>query len=349
MPKLNCWERSQVQNMYDYMQTAEDVSVKIGKLYGKAFGYISALLHEIYEKHQTKYKLTNDEAIQLLSIMQDRTSISELMEKIRESSAKDENRKAVLSQLESVAYKSRLESLQQLQNQIDYVMANVYQQEKDFNTSHYVDLANEAYYKGIYDMQQMTKAAFSFTYVDEKTIDRVIQSKWSGKNYSDRIWDNTKFLAQDVKEELLINLVTGRTNNEVADIITNKYHIAAFKARRLIRTESNYVATEMKMKAYEDVGVEEYRYLASLELHTSEICRNMDGKIFPVSQRKPGVNCPPLHPWCRSTTISVIGEDLLEKLHRSARDPKTGQLVNESLGMNYVQWHDKYVKGKTKV
>lgn len=342
MPKLNCWEHRQVQNMYEYMQAAEDVSVKIGKLYGKAFGYISTRIDEIYEKHQIKYKLTNDEAIQLLSIMQDRTSISELMEKIRESSTKDENRKAILSQLESVAYKSRLESLQQLLKQIDYVMSHVYKQEKDFNTTHYVNLANEAYYKGIYDMQQMENVAFSFDYVDTKTINCVIHSTWSGKNYSDRILDHIKNLVQEVKEELLIHLVTGRTNKEVADLIANKYHIAAFKARRLIRTESNYVANEMKMKAYVAVGVKNYRYLAELERHTSEICRNMEGRIFAVSERRVGVNCPPLHPWCRSTTIPLISEDLHEKLHFSAKNSAT-------VDINYLQWYDKYVKGKEKV
>lgn len=348
MAKLSYWERRQAQNMYEYMQSAEAVSEEIAKLYRRASGYISTMLDEIFEKYQTKHNLTDDEARQLLSMMHDKTSIADLMEKLREVSAKDENRKAILAQLESAAYQSRLERLQQLQNQIDYIMSNVYQQEKDFNTSHYVDLANESYYKGIYDIQQMAGAAFSFNYVDAKTIDRVINSKWSGKNYSQRIWGNTKAFAQDIKEELLINLVTGRTNREVADIIANKYHVEALKARRLVRTESNYVATELNFKAYEDVGVEKYKYLATLDLRTSEICRNMDGKIFPVSERTIGVNCPPLHPWCRSTTICVISEELLEKLQRSARDPETGELIKVPLSMTYEQWYDKYVKGNTK-
>lgn len=348
MAKLSYWERRQAQNMYEYMQSAEEVSAEIEKLYRRASRYISTMLDDIFEKYKTKHNLTENEARQLLSMMHDKTSIAELIEKLREVSAKDENRKSILAQLESAAYQSRLERLQQLQNQIDYIMSNVYQQEKDFNTSHYVDLANESYYKGIYDIQQMAGAAFSFNYVDAKTIDRVINSKWSGKNYSQRIWNNTKALAQDIKGELLINLVTGRTNREVADIIANKYHVEALKARRLVRTESNYVATELNFKAYEDVGVEKYKYLATLDLRTSEICRNMDGKIFSVSERTIGVNCPPLHPWCRSTTICVISEELLEKLQRSARDPVTGELIKVPLSMTYEQWYDKYVKGNPK-
>lgn len=347
MAKLSYWERRQAQNMFEYMQSAEEVAKQIARLYRKSSGYISAMLDEIFEKYQTKHHLSEAEALSLLNTLRDKTSIAELLEKLREGS-KDENKKAILAQLESAAYQSRLERLQQLQNQVDYIMTTVYQQEKEFNTSHYVDLANQAYYKEIYNIQQRVGAAFSFNYVDAKTIDRVINSKWSGKNYSQRIWHNTKALAQDVKEELLINLVTGRTNREVAEIIANKYEVGAYKARRLVRTESNYVATELNFKAYEDVGIERYQYLATLDLRTSEICRKMDGKIFPVSEKKVGVNCPPLHPWCRSTTISYLDEELMKRLTRSARDPETGKLIKVPLDMTYEQWYDKYVKGHPK-
>lgn len=345
MTKLNYWEKRQAESMVEYMQTAEDVANQISTLYLKASRYISFLADDIFEKYQTKYKLSKQEAIHLLNTMQDKSSINELLEKLR-SESDSKNKQELLKKLEAPAYQARIERLQHLQNQIDYVMRNVYQQEKIFSTSHYMDLANTAYYKSMFHLQQQAGVAFSFSHIDNKTISHVISSKWSGSNYSERIWKNTQSLAKDVKEELLINLITGRTNREAADAISDKYASGASAARRLVRTESNYIATEMNFKAYEEAGVEKYCYLAVLDLRTSELCRNLDRKIFPVTKRKPGVNCPPMHPWCRSTTIAVINEELLNKLRRSAIDPATGKTIKIPMSMSYHDWYNKYVKGK---
>lgn len=137
---------------------------------------------------------------------------------------------------------------------------------QDKTSSFYTDLANESYYKSMFNIQQQAGTAFSFSTIDPQMIDQVVNSKWSGKNYSERIWKNTETLAHDIKEQLLFGLVTGKTNREISDEIQNKYAVGAAVARRLVRTESNYVATEINFKAYEEAGIEKYRYCAILDL-----------------------------------------------------------------------------------
>lgn len=249
--------------------------------------------------------MTDADAYRLLNSLHNKTSLEELKEALR---AGDGVKKDILAELESPAYQARLKRLQELQNQLDVTMRNIYRQEKNINTSHYVDLANEAYYRSIFDIQQRTGLGFSFNSVDPAVIDRVINSKWSGANYSSRIWHNTQALAQDLKEELLVNLVTGRTDREAAEIIANKYAQGASNARRLVRTESCNLANQMEMQSYEECGIDKYRYVATLDLKTSAVCRKLDGKTFPVSEQQPGKNCPPMHPWCRSTTICEIDD-----------------------------------------
>lgn len=56
-----------------------------------------------------------------------------------------------------------------------------------------------------------------------------------------------------------------------------------------------------------------------------------------------------MHPWCRSTTVSVVDRTLLSKLKRAAIDPKTGKYVKVPRDMTYRQWYEKYVKGKPEV
>lgn len=342
------WKQRQVQDAFNVFQKAEDTADQISKVYLKASRYLSLEADEIFERYQTKHGLSEAEAKRLINSLQDKTSLDELLQKLRNGD-KDQSKKDLLSQLEAPAYQARLERLRQIQNQLDLIMRNVYQQEKMISTDFYTDLASESYYRSIYNTQQRADAGFSFSHVSAKTINRVINSRWSSKNYSERIWGNTQALAQDLKEELLINLITGRTNRDAAGIISYKFGQGASNARRLVRTESNYVSTEMNFKAYDESGIEEYQYLATLDLKTSLVCRNLDGNTYPVKERLIGKNCPPMHPWCRSTTISVIDRTLIDKMQRSAIDPATGKRIKVPRSMTYQQWYDKYVKGKPEV
>lgn len=57
-----------------------------------------------------------------------------------------------------------------------------------------------------------------------------------------------------------------------------------------------------------------------------------NGKRFPVDQAKVGVNLPPMHPYCRSTTIAVIEDGIWEM-----SDEEIDKLMNEiddELGLN---------------
>lgn len=336
------WERRKAQNMFDYMAEAEQAADEISALYLKASRYISAELDAIFERYRKKHHLSEAEAYRLLNQLHDKTSIDELKEALRADKT-DQAKADILAELESPAYQARLERLQQTQNQLDLTMQNVYQQEKIKSTSHYVDLAKETYYKSIFDIQQRTGLGFSFNVVDAKAIDRVINSKWSGENYSKRIWKNTQALAQNLKEELLINLVTGRTGREAAEIIQNKFASGASEARRLVRTESNNLANQMEMKSYEECDIDWYLYVATLDLRTSSKCRELDGKRFKVSEQQPGKNCPPMHPWCRSTTICDITEEELAGMERRARDPITGKNIKVPANMTYNEWYKKHV------
>ena len=61
-------------------------------------------------------------------------------------------------------------------------------------------------------------------------------------------------------------------------------------------TESAAIATEAEKACYKELDVDEYKIIATLDKRTSQICREMDGKHFPVSEMKAGVTAPPFHP-----------------------------------------------------
>ena len=339
------WARRQAQRMFEYMAEAEEVADEISKLYLKSSRYLSYELDKIFSRFRRKHHLSEAEARRLLNKMQNKASLDELKRVLSEE--KDDAVKAeLLAELEAPVYQARLEHLQQKQNQIDMVMREVYGQEKVRNTSFYVDLANESFYKSMFDIQQRAGYGFAFSAVSAEKIDRVLNSRWSGMNYSDRIWRNTTGLAQTLKEELLLSLVTGRTDRETAEIIQNKFAIGASIARRLVRTEASFLANEMEAESYKECGIERYIYVATLDVRTcKEDCAPLDGKDFPVAERKVSVNYPPMHPWCRCTTIAFIKAEDLARMKRWARDPVTGKTMYVPADMSYEKWHKKYVEG----
>ena len=341
------WEKRAAWDMYERMADAEDTADHVARIYRSASAQIVFSAQDIFEKYMTKYKLSKTEAWRFLNSIQDKDSIQKLLLELKNKDS-GENKQELLKELEAPAYRARIERLQGLLQQVDTVMQNVYQQEQQFDTSFFEQLAENAYYRTIYNTQHKTGLGFSFSHIDQKQIERALRMNWSGKHYSKRIWKNTDDLAKTVKNELLVSLLTGRTDRETAAVITEKVGGGAIKARRLIRTESCFLSGELTAQAYEECGIKKYRYVATLDLRTSKICRELDGKVFLVSQRQAGKNYPPMHPWCRSTTISAIDDEVLSKMTRSAYNPETGRTEKVPANMTYDEWYQKYVKGNPK-
>lgn len=337
------WKRRAVRRMYEAMEESEKASEIVSKFYLRASLYIEDQLDEIFEKFRKRYGLSAEEAARLISRMKNLEDLEELKQLLR-NSPEDTAKTELLAELESAAYGARMRRLASLQVQIGTIIQTVYRQELEASDAFYASLAEDCYYKTVFDLQQQVGVGFSFAHADEKQIDAVLRTNWSGKHYSERIWNNTQQLAEKTQEEILLSLLTGKTEREVSESISRTFASGAAQSRRLIRTESNHISTEMNFQAYEEAEIAKYRYLATLDLKTSKVCRELDEKTFPVRDRQTGVNAPPMHPWCRSTTVAVIDDNTLEGLTRSARDPKTGKTTKVPRSMTYEEWYEKYVK-----
>ena len=95
------------------------------------------------------------------------------------------------------------------------------------------------------------------------------------------------------------------------------YQAGAYASRRLVRTESAYLAGQADQLAYQELMIDRYRYLATLDMRTSSLCQGLDGRQFDRAAARVGVNYPPMHPNCRSTTVAVIDDEALEAMRRT--------------------------------
>jgi len=73
----------------------------------------------------------------------------------------------------------------------------------------------------------------------------------------------------------------------------------------LVRTAAAHVSAQSRMESFRGIGVDTWRFVATLDLRTSAICASNDGKTFPVGEGP----VPPLHPNCRSTAVPDFGDD----------------------------------------
>ena len=324
------------------MDKAEKQADQFDKVYQEAKTYLDKEINKIFDKFQRDYGLSQVDARQVLKNMKDKKDLNELR-KVLEARPNDPNIQRLLADLDSPAYSFRMKRLERLSDDLDRMRESIYHSEKTGSDAFYSDLMKDSYYKATFDLQQQTGLAYSFSNLPETEIKRLRGLKWTGEAYSDRIWENTGALASSVKDELLVSLMTGRSVRDTSQAIAERFEVGQNKARRLVRTESAFFHNQMELLSYEEADIEKYIFVAVLDKRTSRICQEHDNQVYDRDKATPGVNCPPMHPWCRSTTVGYDEDADYSKLKRRARNPKTGKVEYVPADMTYKEWYSKYV------
>lgn len=110
-------------------------------------------------------------------------------------------------------------------------------------------------------------------------------------------------------------------------------------------TESAFFSAEAQKDCFNDLGVEKYQVLGTLDSSTCSNCGSYDSQVFDMKDYKEGVTAPPFHPWCRCTTIPYF-EDEFEFGERAARNTD-GKTYYIPKNISYKEWKEKYVDSNT--
>lgn len=103
----------------------------------------------------------------------------------------------------------------------------------------------------------------------------------------------------------------------------------------------NTAANLRELKSYKDAEIDEYIFVATLDVKTCDKCGSLDGKVFKVSAAKLGKNLPPLHDGCRCGTRAYFGPKTLKGTQRRARNPATKKSELVPASMTFKQWKKK--------
>ena len=163
----------------------------------------------------------------------------------------------------------------------------------------------------------------SFCRLDSDVIHAAVGNKWcDGKDFSERIWDNRKKLGNTLHAQFVNGVIRGDDYHQLARQIREKFvKVSQKNAERLTFTEDTYLCNEAAMQVFErEAAVTEYEFVCTGDAETCDICRGLSGERFPISQRMPGTNFPPMHPWCRCFFDPVIPEKIGGKSLTSGAD-----------------------------
>lgn len=247
-------------------------------------------------------------------------------------------------ELENASARIHIRRLEALQLQVKNSIETLRNKENEMLEDYLLKTYEDTYYHSLYEISKGLNLKTSFATLDKNKINQVISKPWlsDGKTFSDRIWQDKEQLINTLRTKITQSFITSSTLDEavedISKFVSDKIKNKEYVARRLLETESAAYASKAQIEAFKSIDVEKYEIVATLDLHTSEICQEMDGKVFSISDQEIGVTVPPFHSHCRT----VIAPYFDDESTRASRD-ENGE-YKEVKYMNYKEWKDQYIK-----
>ena len=284
-------------------------SVFLGKQAGKY-----RLLQENYGKEVKAFygaygkaeeglvKVLYTDAIKPLTTQEKASFINKINAEISRIGRTDDNYLNYLSNLKKANKIPRLQLLTAEAQKMGYDLART----EEKAVSAYLNQQTKAGYSTIIGAIEEQLGIKKLGVISETKIKGVLNTNWSGEMFSDRIWKQKEKLVSSISANLQDTFIRNHTHRKPTQDLKKRFDVKQFEAERLVRTESARVVEEASKIAMEDAEIKKYEYVAVEDQRTSEICGELDGKIFLLAEATTGVNYPPMHPNCRSTTIPVL-------------------------------------------
>lgn len=251
-----------------------------------------------------------------------------------------------MKQLENASAKvhiSRLEALKlQMQQQVEVLYGN----QLDGLDKTMRNIYTDGYYHTAYEIQRGFNVGYDLQKLNNWQLSAVISKPWTpdGKNFSDRIWQSKDQLVNTLHTELTQSIIRGDAPDKAIKTIAQKLNTSKNSAGRLVMTESAFFASAAQRDCFNDLDVERYEIVATLDGKTSPICQELDGKVFPMVDYQVGVTAPPFHCWCRTVTVPYFKDNAGSRAARDA-DGKTYYVPAD---MKYEEWKKTFVDGGSK-
>nr|WP_319487250.1 minor capsid protein [uncultured Caproiciproducens sp.] len=343
MDNSDYWLERAEQNAVKEFQYSQRKAQLVTRWFKRCTREMQAKINEFYKKYADKEGISLQEA---KAVLPDRQALNITLQEGQVLSKKYPLDGELKKLLDKAFYSRAVSREEFLIMQLNMLATDLYGDYALVTEQSLTKAFEESYYKTIFDYQQFIGYGSNFNRISTHQIQAATSTAWKGKNYSERIWgDHRVSLSRYLNRIVTSGVIQGSSNGQMVNELQKAMDMSAYHARRLIRTEHSQVSSKANLLAYEENGTPRFQFRATLDFKTSEICRDMDGRIFQVSDGHVGVNMPPLHPFCRSKTVPFLPDDELDADDtRIARSGK-GETYKIPSNMTYREWYEKYAKG----
>lgn len=292
-------------------------------------------IQSFYQKYADTNGISLQEAKKQLTARELKAFKLTLKQYIKLAQQKDVSPKQI-KLLENASLRSRLSRIEAL-----WIHTQQFAEEMAADTNaHLTDFLSKQYESNYYQSAYITQSLLgnyqTFRQVPKKQILATIRQPWSESNFSDRIWQQKDVLINKLRQEITRSFIAQESSERTTERISQSFNTQISNVRRLVETETAYVQELALHDSFKELNVKEYQILATLDTHTSSICRHLDKHVVPLSDFKPGITAPPFHPYCRSTMIPNVPLN-----SRASRpDQKTKYIPD----MTYEEWKSDYLK-----
>lgn len=346
MKNSEYWKNRFVEMEEATHQTSVKKTMDIQEQFDKSQKIIEEKINAWYQRYANNNNISLLEARKSLNdkeLKELKWDVEEYIKKGRENAFSGEWVKE-LENASAKAHISRLEALElQCRQQAETAFGNL----NDEVSKHIKDVYKDSYYRTAFEIQKGVGVGSNFATLNDKLIEKVVNKPWlaDGKNFSDRIWGNKTQLINQLHTSLSQMCITGAGPDKAISQIASKMNVSKANAGRLVMTESAYFSSTAQRECFKELDVERYEIVATLDGHTSDICQEMDGKVFKMSEYEEGVTAPPFHVNCRSCTAPYFDDEFTKGEQRAARDEE-GDTYYVPADMTYKEWKKKYVKSE---
>lgn len=251
-----------------------------------------------------------------------------------------------IKELENASAKIHINRLQAINLQIQQEAEILHAKYSNSLSKHLKDSYTERFFHTAYEIAKGTGVGCNLARIDSRKIEQILEKPWAqdGANFSDRIWNNKGKLINTLRTELAQHVIRGTDPYNAVQAISKKMDVNKNRASTLVYTETAAIAAAAQRECFKELDVEKFEIVATLDSLTSEICREMDGKHFPMKEYEVGITAPPFHPNCRSVTCPYFEDDYGVPGKRAARG-EDGKTYYVPADMTYKEWQQSFVDG----
>ncbi|MCE5058180.1 minor capsid protein [Mammaliicoccus sciuri] len=293
------WRRRAERIINEEAKSDKEVMERVREITSTMIQDIEKEILAFYAKYATKEGISLEEAKKKI----DATDIREFEDRVKtyvkNQDFSDEANK-LLRQYNTKMYVSRE---QLLKRQLEVIMVNgTGKLEKEFYE--YLDDATQR------EIKRQSGVLGAAVQLRPELVRAIVNSDFQGAKWSERLWSNMDATRKEVERTAAHALTRGRHPREFVPQLKKKLGVSTYAANRLLITETARVQSEaQKLHYQETLGDEaEVEYIAKLDDRTSKTCRHLDGSKIKVKDIVIGVNFPPMHPHCRSTTAPAVSD-----------------------------------------